>query len=290
MTKKTRKQKRKAERKRADPRRQRKLTKVEAKLQTTERRRRRTKHVDVAALKTKLTTPTELPTKAAKIKHPERHPSKAELVQRGTYAVFIDRERRTCIRVDAGRELTYYIPMDSAGIDVQSMRHDQFDVRFKPYAYPLIRAARLYAESAQSFGYTEKARQHLEDILNGSTSAKEQTMATKKQMKKGSKSKKIAGVFDPKRMIVKGNKEALKKARSARMSGATPKYADRTIRKLVKSAEAAGLRKGSTRAKMLDFVLKHSKTNDVLGKKIDGKEIRGDNLAGMVSRKHIQIL
>lgn len=286
MAKQSGRQKRKQERLRADPRRQSRLTRVEAKLATKpERSSKRTGKVSSAELQAKLTKPTVIPAMAEKNPHKERRPSKAELLQRDSYAVFIDFNGHTCIRVGAGRDLTYYIPMDSAGLDVHSAAHERFDARFKSWGYPLLLAARRYAESAQSFGYTEKARQHLEAILSGSTSTKEAIMAGKKAMKKASKAKRV--VFDPKRMIAKGNTEGLKKARVAKMAGSVNKYADRTIKHLVK-LEKSGLRSG--RYARLAFVLKHKKTNDVLGKKVGGAVITGVDLSFMVQKKHIQLI
>lgn len=287
MAKQSRRQKRKQEQLRADPRRQRRLAHEEAKLQSAPDKRKRPKPVDAAALKAKLEQPTEVLALAEKIKHPERRPSKVAVLQRDAYAVFIDWNNHTCIRVGAGRDLTYYIPLDSAGLDVHSATHEKFDARFKSWSYPLLLAARRYAESAQAFGYTEKARQHLEAILSGSTSTKENDMATKKAMAKGSSKKRI--VFDPKRMIAKGNVEGLKKARGAKMAGAGTKYAGRGIKALVK-LDKSGLREGSKRYAMLAMVLKAKKVDDVLGKKVKGVELRGNNLAGMVARGHIQLI
>lgn len=285
MAKQSRKQKRRQAQLRADPRRQRKLAREEARLSVALGKRRHQKPVDAAALKRKLEQPTEIPALAETIKRPERRPSKAAVLQRDSYAVYIDQHRRTCLRVGAGRDLTYYIPLDSAGLDVHSMAHERFDEQYKSYAYPLLTAARRYAESAQAFGYTEKARQHLEAILSGSTSTKESAMATKKAMTKGSNKKRI--VFDPKRMIVKGNAEGLKKARGAKMAGAGTKYAGRTIKPLVK-LDKSGLRGG--RYDRLAFVLKHKKTDDVLGKKVGKSVISGTDLSFMMQRKHIQLI
>lgn len=287
MAKLGRKHQRKQAQLRADPRRQRKLEREEGKLSAAPGQRRRQKPVDAAALQAKLDQPTTIPAVAERVRHPERRPSKAAVLQRDSYAVYIDQHRRTCLRVGAGRDLTYYIPLDSAGLDVHSLAHERFDEQYKSYAYPLLTAARRYAESAQAFGYTEKARQHLEAILSGSTSTKESDMATRKAMTKGSSKKRI--VFDPKRMIVKGNAEGLKKARGAKMAGAGTKYAGRTIKALVK-LDKSGLREGSKRYAMLALVLGAKKVDDVLGKKVKGTELRGNNLAGMVARKHIQLI
>jgi hypothetical protein len=77
-----------------------------------------------------------------------------------------------------------------------------------------------------------------------------------------------------------------KKAKGARRA----RYAGKQIKALVASAKATTLRAGSNRARMLDFVLKHKSTDDVLGKGPAGIKIRGDNLAGMIRRKHIALV
>lgn len=119
------------------------------------------------------------------------------------------------------------------------------------------------------------------------------TAAKKAAGKKEGKAAKPAKVFDAAKLAKpKGSPDALKKARAARTGGAM-KYADKKIKGLVKSAEAAGLRAKSKRAAMLDLVLKAKSTNDVLGKTVtvDGTkhEITGANLKGMVDRKHISL-
>lgn len=292
---------------------------------------------ELTALVNKLTPKkAPLPLVGVKAPHPERRPSKPQLLQRGDYAAFRTPQRHTCLRVRIGMRLVDYIPMDSAGLEVRQLSHDRFAHEYpEQLAYPLLRAAEVFVRFGNSAGYTEDVQQHLEAILNstdvggtmfipdapaspdvaaaasaapapikpaGKVSlanvnpkliTKENAM---KKNAKAAKSTKSAGkkrvVFDASKLIAKnkGNPEALKKARKVKgAAGGNGSYAGKKITKLVKSAEAAGLREGSNRAKMLDFVLKQKSTDDVLGKGPKGIEIAGNNLRGMVERGHIKL-
>lgn len=84
--------------------------------------------------------------------------------QKGEYAVFIDRNSYTCIRVGRG-SVVHFIPMTGKALRVHRSDEKRFEDKWKPFMYPLVRAATVYAEGARVRGISEEARDHLSKIL-----------------------------------------------------------------------------------------------------------------------------
>lgn len=157
-----------------------------------------------------------------KRKHPEQLPGKPLVIQRGHYAIFRGFHNHHCIRVDVGTKFVHYIQLDAAGLEVRQLSHDRFAQEYpEQCAYPLERAAQIFARLGNSAGYTAEAQRHLESIFNGQPKAPTQKEQAAMKKAKGKK----ASPFDPKRMIVKGNKAGLAKARAAK-SGKLAKVND----------------------------------------------------------------
>ena len=136
------------------------------------------------------------------------------------------------------------------------------------------------------------------------------TTAAKKTVKKTSAAKNVAeteaagvkankaGTAKPAKVTKDTSKKAAAPAKAAAKKPTKTErdrasYGDKKIKGLVKSAEDAGLRPGTIRAKMLDTVLKAKNTDEILGKEVtvngEKHSIAGNNLAGMISRGHISL-
>lgn len=106
--------------------------------------------------------------------------------KRGEYGVFIDHHRFSCIRVGEG-SVVEFIPMTGKALDVHRQDAARWNERWKPFMYPLIRAAETYVEGAKSRGITAEARDHLGRILGRSLETlkitTEEEMGTKKAKK-----------------------------------------------------------------------------------------------------------
>lgn len=203
-----------------------KLAKVDAQLAATAAPAAPVKAPVPIPVGTQPITPTDAPqlyveagVPVPKREHPARKPSKPMVIQRGHYAVFRDFHNHHCIRVDVGAKYVRFIAMAATGLEVRQLSHDRFANEYSQQcAYPLERAAQIFARVANGGGYTAEVQQHLEAILNGqgnpaaATTRKEAAMATKK----AKKAQQPAKALDPKQLIQKGNPEALAKARAAK--------------------------------------------------------------------------
>jgi hypothetical protein len=277
-----------AAKKRADPKRQRKLKTVERKLAapTSKTARVKTTAPEPAALAAKLEGPNPpIPATAEKNKHPERKASDPMVLQVGEhYRCYRDHQNRTCIRVFVGTKHVEFIPMDSAGVEVQKLSIDKFNDRFKQYDYPVRKAAELYAESSRYFGYTEKARRHLEVLLDGNSGLQPvaqpdegeevmQTQTTGSSKKKApvkKAGKKKASPFAADKLIKKGNNGALAKARAARASGAASRYAGKKIKALAKET---GARTGTARHAIRKAVMGCDTADKALAKTVTHEKV-----------------
>lgn len=288
--------------KRADPKRKKKLKAITAELSAPVKVKRKGGKKGAAPspeeLSAKLAEDAEpIPAVSSKNKHPERKASKPMVLVVGDYRVFKDNANRTCIRVGVGTKNVEFIPMDSAGITVSKLSLSVFEARFKPFDYPVHRAAEQYAEASRYFGYTERAREHLEKLLDGKSGLSPvvqqdegaSLMATKK---KADKKNGKASAFDPKKLIAsnKGNPEALKKARAARAAGASSRFSGKKIKVLTKET---GAREGTSRHAMRKAVMGCTEADKALAKtvthdKVDYK-ITPKLLENMIKLKIISV-
>lgn len=93
------------------------------------------------------------------------------------YAVFHDFNKHTAIRVHIGRKYTEFVPMDSAGLRLARLLHDQFQSEYKQFDYPLGSAVEKFLSAAKKFGATKGAAEHLKHLNNVVTSiTQENTM------------------------------------------------------------------------------------------------------------------
>lgn len=93
------------------------------------------------------------------------------------YAVFHDFNKHTVIRVHIGRKYTEFVPINSAGLRLARLLHDQFQSVYKQFDYPLGSAVEKFLSAAKKFGATKGAAEHLTHLNNVVTSiTQENTM------------------------------------------------------------------------------------------------------------------
>lgn len=85
--------------------------------------------------------------------------------KRGEYAVYLDRNSYSCIKVSGSSTVIEFIPMTSGPLRVHRSGAASFNERWKPFIHPLKRAAEVFAEGAKHRGITAEAREHLVKIL-----------------------------------------------------------------------------------------------------------------------------
>lgn len=184
---------------------------------------------------------------------------KIEWRRKPHYGVFMDRQNFSCIRVGMDeKQRVSFIRMTSAPLSVERVGLARFEDRWKPYIYPLLSAAKVYAEGAKVRGITEEAREHLSKLLGKPLP---ELVIHKPEDEGGSMSKK-----DPE-MTVTTVKDG-KKVTLAKIKGAPPREEPKV--KLLSREEAAKIikaggkitkardndrRKGSAKAAALDTIM-----------------------------------
>jgi hypothetical protein len=78
--------------------------------------------------------------------------------------VFIDHNRHTCIALSQTNGDVSFIPMTSAGFEIQKLDEAEFLKTFTQAEYPVPKAAQLYAQYASNFGGTVEAIQALASL------------------------------------------------------------------------------------------------------------------------------
>ena len=192
--------------------------------------------------------------------------------KRGDYAVFMDHNSYSCIRVSLGSVIEF-IPMSAKALDVHRQDARRFEDRWKPYIYPLMRAATVYVEGARSRGITEEARDHLQTILGTKLDdlklvSKEELHEMKKKAKEDKKAAKAAKQ-EPSVTVttVKNGEKTVEKTNKVPKPGkpeeAAPKVkilSREEAAKLIKaggkmkSARTNDARKGTLRAAAIDAI------------------------------------
>lgn len=149
--------------------------------------------------------------------------SKAAKAVQKTAKVCCDFNRRTCIEIERKDGKTYYIPLASTGLDLESLDEKDFDGIYKLVDdYPAEKAAKLYAEYAQHLGASKEAMQQLAKLVP--ILDKEIQMATAK--KATNAAVKAAKTPVPAKKAPAAKKTAAKSAPSAKTPAVkTPKVA-----------------------------------------------------------------
>lgn len=188
--------------------------------------------------------------------------------RKGEYAVFMDRHSYSCIRVGTG-SVVEYIPMTAKIIDVNRADARRFADHWKPYLYPIRRAAEIYAEGAKSRGITELARSHLSEILGRPLDhlkpvSDEELMAAKQKRKDEKAARKAAKEAEVTVTTVKdGEKTVVRTTKVPKPDKGDAKVKIMSREDAAKAIKAGGklkpgrdndTRKGSLRATAIDAI------------------------------------
>ena len=177
---------------------------------------------------------------------------------RGEYGVFMDRQNFSCIRVGLTDSHVEVIRMRGEALDVDRVSLSRFEERWKPYIYPLVRAAEVYVEGAKTRGITEEAREHLSQILKRSLSTLKLTTERGEAMtmKKGGPEMTVTTVKNGKKVVLATTGKAGKEPAKEKVKFLTREEATKIIKsggKLSKGRDN-DRRKGSAKALALDAI------------------------------------
>lgn len=185
-------------------------------------------------------------------------------------AVFVDRQRHTCLVVGQSKsEVTFLRINVEEGFDLETLPAAKFAEIFNKELpdYPVEKAARLYAQYAQTTGATPKAMQALGQLTT--LSNEEIDMATKKKATNAAKK------TETKKTPAK--KPETKKAESPKKSTAAKKEAPAAKGKAPKAE------KGATAAGMFRDLIRAGKlTDDQIFEKVQKEFGLSDDKRGYV--------